>query len=213
MACVASAGRESSTWRASFHSRTAASYPVGASPSSISRRISRRAARVEVDVALADRRLLGQQARPRAAPPPPPARARGRCRRSRARGARSRCGSRPTCPCRRAAGGSGGRRGGPGSGSSCGRAAAPLGAEQGEHGLLVVLDVARVGGPAAEPRDGLGDPQRVAGADRLAQPRRRRSRPGGQRERARAQAVDARRRARRRRARELLEVAARRRPG
>ena len=33
----------------------------------------------------------------------------------------------------------------------------------------MLLDRARVGGPAAEPRDRLGDPQRVAGADRLAQ--------------------------------------------
>ena len=42
-------------------------------------------------------------------------------------------------------------------------------AEQGEHGLLVVLDRAGVGGPAAEAADRLRDAQRVVGADRLAQ--------------------------------------------
>ena len=39
----------------------------------------------------------------------------------------------------------------------------------------------RAGGPAAEAGDGLGDPQRVAGADRLAQRGRRRSRRAGAR--------------------------------
>ena len=58
----------------------------------------------------------------------------------------------------------------PGSGSSWGRAAAgALGVEQREHGLLVLLDRALVRGAAAEPRDRLGDAQRVAGADRRAE--------------------------------------------
>ena len=94
--------------------------PTGASPRLDQRVDVRRAARVEEDVALADARLLGEQARRRAAPRRPPGRARARCRRSRGRGGRTPCGSRPTCPCRRGAGGSGGRRAGPGRGRRAG---------------------------------------------------------------------------------------------
>ena len=74
-----------------------------------------------------------------------------------------------------------------GSGSSWGATVAPVGAEHGEHGVLVVVE--RAGRAAAEARDGLGDPQRMARADRLAQldvvDHAR-----GQRQRARPQAVD-----------------------
>jgi hypothetical protein len=43
------------------------------------------------------------------------------------------------------------------------------GAQQREHRLVVLLDRDGVGGAAAEPRDGLGDAQRVRGPERLAQ--------------------------------------------
>ena len=111
--------------------RTAVCMPAGSSPSSISVADLGRPARIEEHVALADRRLLGEQPGLEQRLPHLLARARARCRRTRAPGGRSRCGSRPTCPCRRAAGGSGGRRGGPGSGSSCGRTARPRRARAG----------------------------------------------------------------------------------
>ena len=80
--------------------------------------------RVEEDVALADARLLGQQARVEQRLADLLGQARGRCRRSRARGARTRCGSRPTSPCRPGAGGSAGPRGGPDRGRRAGGPAA-----------------------------------------------------------------------------------------
>ena len=72
-------------------------------------------------MALPDARLLGEQAGAAGAPrrcrwPAP-----GRRGRSRARGGRTRCGSRPTSPCRRGAGGSAGRRAWPGRGRRAGR--------------------------------------------------------------------------------------------
>ena len=171
-----------------FSRTTAAADPLGPRPSSMKR----------VDVAPrgagSGRRGAGRPrasppaARPPAAPPPPPWRARGRCRRSRAAGGRTPCGSRPTCPCRRAAGGSGGRRGGPGRGPRAGaRARRPSRAAR--------------AGPRA--RRGAGRPGRRRAARRPRRPaaggRRRSARaaatsastPGGQRERAGAQAVDA----------------------
>ena len=158
-----------------------------------------RAARVEVDVALADRRLLGQQAGLQQRLPHRPARARGRCRRSRARGGRTRCGSRPTCPCpssrwriRRAT-----RRAG--SGSSCGRAARAARAEQRRARASSCSSTrGRPGRPpsratASAIRSGWPAPIGSRSSDVV-------EHAGRERERARAQAVDARRRARRRRA-------------
>ena len=144
----------------------------------------RRAARVQVDVALADRRLLLQQARPRAAPPPPPGRARGRCRRNRAGGGRTRCGSRPICPSRRAAGGSGARRAAPGRGRRAGATVDAIGAEHARARRPRSRRARRPGG-----RRGARPPRRSAagGARRSARAaRRRRSRPAAAPARVRA---------------------------
>ena len=125
-----------------------------------------RPARVEVDVALADATASRPAAPPPAAPPPPPAPARGRCRRSRAGGGRTRCGAAPLAhpvePLEDPAG-----RAQAGIGVLVRARDVAAGAEQVEHGVLdLVVAAGRV---PAEARDGLGDPQRVAGADRLAQ--------------------------------------------
>ena len=72
------------------------------------------------------RRGAGRRSASRRAGPPQQrlahrlGRARGRCRGTRARGARTRCGTRPTCPSRRAAAGRGGRRGAPDRGRRAG---------------------------------------------------------------------------------------------
>jgi hypothetical protein len=68
--------------------------------------------------------------------------------------------------------------------------AAAVGLQDGEHGLLERLDRLRILRPPAEPRDRLGDPQRMVGADRLAQLGAC-EQPARRRHRARAQAVDA----------------------
>ena len=110
----------------------------------------------------------------------------GRCRRSRARGARSRCGSRPTCPSRRGAGGSAGRRAAPGRGPRAGAARAlPSGSSSASTASSCSSTERGVGRAAAEPRDRLGDPQRVPRADRLAQLATSASTAPGTRERAR----------------------------
>ena len=76
-----------------------------------------------------------------------------------------------------------------GCGSSWGRAAAVAGhLEQGERGVVVLGDRRRVGGPAAEPRDRLGAPQRVG--DRGAPVARVGDDLGRQRQRGRAQPRD-----------------------
>ncbi len=139
--------------------------PGGSAPVSISLRISAARLRVEVDVTLADGRLLGEQPRLQQRLP--------HLLRERAvvAGEASRkvrelgvvaaplahaveALEDPAAP----------RFGRVGVLVRADRLAA--GAEQGEHGVLDV--VVRAGRAAAEPRDGLGDPQRVARADRRA---------------------------------------------
>ena len=128
--------------------------------------------------------------RPPGAPRRPRRPARGRGRRSRAPGGRRRCGSRPTSPCRRAAGGCGAPRGAPGRGPRARATTAPAGSSRSQQLLLERLDRLVVERRAAEARHGLGHAQRVRGADR-----RRAGRPplqhvAGEQVRARPQAVD-----------------------
>ena len=97
---------------------------------------------------------------------------RARCRRSRARDGRRPCGTRPTSPSRRAAGGSGGRRAGPGRGPRAG----------GWDGAPSRIRAGRRPPPRAPRPSG-----RPPGGRRAARPPRR-SAAGGRRRSARAAA-------------------------
>ena len=181
-----------------------ASARLARSPRSISARMSAGAARVEEDVALADARLLGRAGRRRAAPRRPPRPARGRCRRSRAPGGRTRCGSRPTCPCRRGAAGSAARRGGRGRGRRAG-ARRPRAAASSRASTASSCSATDAGSAGRPPRRGDAPRRRAAGA-------RRRSARAGRSTSASTPAGSASARARRRSiARDLLLEGERRR--
>ena len=78
----------------------------------------------------------------------------------------------PLAHARRGAGGSAARRGAPGSGSSCGRAAPRARRAGRARPPRAPRPTPASAGRPPRPRDGLGDAQRVRGADRLAQARR-----------------------------------------